>query len=92
MKHVQIDYHGDATSVALVVTNDDFWLWFTTGAERRVRPQLVSREQIRDAIPGGFSVAEATAYLETRMQVAGYQLRRSAIQHGNIAAWEIVSD
>jgi hypothetical protein len=91
MNLVQIDYHEDATSVALIVTNDDFWLWFTTGAERRMRPQLISRAQIRHAIGGGFSVAEATAYLETRMQVAGYELNRSAMEHGNIAAWEIVS-
>jgi hypothetical protein len=90
MDDVQIEYHEDAKYVVLIATYDDFWLWFTTA-----RGQLVSEfctgNQIGDAIVDGCSDAEATAYLETRMQAAGYRLRHSAIHKGDIAVWEIIS-
>jgi hypothetical protein len=91
MIEVQIKYHEDATSVALVAANDEYWLWFTTGTERRMRPQLVSRDQIGEALADDISDARAKDYLETQMQKAGYKLQRSAIQSGDIAVWAITS-
>lgn len=92
MNDLQIAYREDATSVALVVANGEFWLWFTTEPEHTLRSQVISHEQIRELAMNDFSDAEAKAYLETRMQAAGYRLQRSAIQSGDIAVWTIRSD
>lgn len=90
MDDVQIEYHEDAKYVVLIATIGDFWLWFTTAPGQLV-PEFATGNQIGDAILERFSDAEATAYLETRMQAAGYRLRQSAIRSRDIAVWEIIS-
>jgi hypothetical protein len=92
MNEVQIHYHPDATAVALVLANGEYWLWFTTGPHHRMRPQIIGRQQLRDAMTDECSSADAAAYLEIRMQVAGYKLQRSLIQSGDLAVWYIASD
>jgi hypothetical protein len=89
MKDLQIAFREDATSVALIVANGEFWLWFTTEPGRRLRPQIISRDQLEELTTNHFSDAEAKAYLETRMQAAGYTLQRSAIQSEDISVWKI---
>jgi hypothetical protein len=90
MNDLQIDYHEDATSVALIVARNLYWLWFTTGPEGTMRPQLVRRDQIGYA-RDDFTDAEAKGYLEVRMQAAGYELQRSAIQSRDVSVWDIAS-
>ena len=92
MSDLQITFREDATSVALIVANSEFWLWFTTEPGRRLRPQIIARDQIEELTTGHFSDAEAKAYLETRMQAAGYKLQRSSIQSEDIAVWKIRRD
>ncbi len=89
MRDLQIAYREDATSVALIVANGECWLWFTTEPGRRLRPQIISRDQIEELTTNHFGDAEAKAYLETRMHAAGYKLQRSAIQSEDIAVWTI---
>ena len=91
MDDLQIAYREGATTVALVVANGEFWLWFTTEPGRRMRPQVISRDQLEELTTNTFSGAQAKAYLESRMQAAGYQLQRSAIQSDDIAVWTIGS-
>jgi hypothetical protein len=90
MDDVQIEYHEDAKYVVLIATIGDFWLWFTTAPGQLV-PEFVTGNQIGNAILEGFSDAEATAYLETRLGAAGYKLRPSVIQSRDIVVWEIIS-
>ncbi len=88
---IKIRYHEDATSVVLVVAHGEYWLWFTTGPERRIRPQIISRDEVGD-VPYDISDAAARTYLEVRMKVAGYKVKRTAIQSRDIAVWDIASD
>ena len=90
MDDVQIEYHEDAKYVVLIVTHGDLWLWFTTACGQLVR-EFCTCNQIGDAHLDGCSDAEVTAYLETRIQAAGYELRHSAIHSLDIAVWEIIS-
>ena len=93
MDDLQIAFREDATSVALIVANGEFWLWFTTEPGHRLRPQIIARDQIEELTANHFSDAEAKVYLETSdCRRPGTSCSGPAIQSEDIAVWKIRSD
>jgi hypothetical protein len=89
MGDVQIEQHPGASSVALVAWRGDLWLWFSVAGG--LVPQFIPANEIGDALQSGLGTGDARtkSYLEVRMQAAGYRLRPTAIQHEDLAVWEI---